>query len=128
MARTSRAVILAPRGCSGAGWGFGFETGIRMRGRVRASGQPRPGRDTHLACIRRRVVIAGLTIATKPPFAVVCTRSADQRFRMGRPEGKSKASLVSTFRLDLITTALAVSISRFGLGTTGLPVLDRKSV
>lgn len=42
---------------------------------------------------------------------------------MGRPAGKSKASLVSTFRRDLITTGLAESISRFGLGTTGLPVL-----
>ena len=43
---------------------------------------------------------------------------ADQRFRMGRPEGKSKASLVSTFRLDLIATFSTVSVSRFGLGTT----------
>ena len=49
--------------------------------------------------------------------------SADQRFRMGRPEGKSKASLVSTFRLDLMTTALALSLSPFGLGTDGLPAL-----
>ena len=53
-------LCLAPRGCSGAGRGFGFETGFRMRGRVRASGQPRPGRDTHLACFRRRAVSARL--------------------------------------------------------------------
>ena len=37
---------------------------------------------------------------------------------MGRPEGNSKASLVSTFRLDLIATSSTVSVSRFGLGTT----------
>jgi hypothetical protein len=42
---------------------------------------------------------------------------------MGRPEGKSKASLVSTFRLDFITTGLVASIPRFGLGTTGIPAL-----
>ena len=49
--------------------------------------------------------------------------AAGQRFRIGRPDGKIKASLVSTFRLGLITTALTVSVLRFDIGTPPSPLL-----
>jgi hypothetical protein len=47
-----------------------------------------------------------------------------ERLRIGRPDGNIKASLVSTFRLGLITTALTVSVLRFGFGTTALTAED----
>jgi hypothetical protein len=37
---------------------------------------------------------------------------------MGRPDGKIKASLVSTFRLGLMTTVLPVSVCGFGFAFT----------
>jgi hypothetical protein len=48
---------------------------------------------------------------------------ADQRFRIGRPDGKIRASLVSTFRLGLMTTGFPVSVLRFGAPALPLAAL-----
>src|SRR5688572_14131030 len=56
-----------------------------------------------------------LNNAPEPPIS-----RRGQRFRIGRPDGNSKASLVSTFRLGLMTTALTVSVFSFAFVPTPL--------
>ncbi|HWN06759.1 MAG TPA: hypothetical protein VNO53_06305, partial [Steroidobacteraceae bacterium] len=56
------------------------------------------------------------------------TLSANQRFRIGRPDGNIRASLVSTVRLGLMTTALTESVLGVGFGTAALTLLDLRLV